>query len=234
MKRFTAVIFSVILISLSFVGCSTMGNSDELTESQGVAPLESFFYYPYEVSYPLADLQAFFDECDAKRFFSNSQDRLSWEDVNEAFPVIVLRQVPRHVAYSIFPVTEGGYYYVFWSWYPTNCITDYFAYFTVYLTKDRLTEEDFSSVQIGESTAADIYEIDPMFEEFFLRNAGPVSYSLLDNGEIMRIEYTKNFEGIMPTSLSDYTVSALAVVPHGTVDGGLGYILLCDLPAVLP
>jgi len=91
-------------------------------------------------------------------------------------------------------VKQGGYFYVFW----VNSFTGTEmkekaapgVSFSVYLTSQRPSLESFDTIISGQSTAADVKEIDPGFQlNFAYSSSGPYSYSYLNADSVLEIEY---------------------------------------------
>lgn len=118
---------------------------------------------------------------------------------HEIFPIQCLRMKSETCCYSVYEVSEGGYYYVFWAESLkslSNMGSDrssnrYMPYFTAYIS-DLKSERDFDCLKEGISTAEDVSLIDPALELSFLISSGICSYSLLESGAVMEIEYENN------------------------------------------
>ena len=71
-------------------------------------------------SYDIVELESYIKSRDVHIPFNNpdgSEKLLFYHELNEKFPVEVLRygRKSQTTAYSVYRVTQGGYYYVFWT-----------------------------------------------------------------------------------------------------------------------
>lgn len=142
------------------------------------------------IEYSLDELNNFFGEYSAQELSTfnicGNQKDLSIESVNKIFPIQILRH-NENSYYSVYRVSNGGFYYVFWSQNDKGVsVSD-----TFYINKLK-NKNDFSSLQIGKSSYADVYKIDPSSELILLLSNGVYSYSLLDNKKLLEIQYTFN------------------------------------------
>ena len=147
------------------------------------------------VTYSLEELRGFFGETSMNENLIYSTDEnkpdLSINSVDSRFPIECLRRN----GYSVYKVTEGGYFYVFWvrtfNPFPeieSDYTDDASVYFTAHITSLKKAS-DFKSIRLGISTAEDVARIDPAFELCFLMSSRTSSFSLLDNGSVMEIWY---------------------------------------------
>jgi len=120
-----------------------------------------------------------------------SSEAISIFDVNERFPIECLRSK----LYSVYKVREGGYFYVFWIGsydLPQDMLinnpNDLIVYFATYIPSLKKVS-DFDGIKEGISTADDVSKIDPSFEISLAMSRTICSYSLLQDGKIMEIEY---------------------------------------------
>lgn len=159
---------------------------------------------------------------------------LTFKEINNKFPIECLR-FTENTFYSVYKVKEGGYYYVFWSGMygynqtdksktiDTESITIHFA---VYLS-DLKAENDFLNLKENISTAQDVYNIDPQFELCFSMSSKICSYSLLDDAEILCIEY--DFKNELKER-DDLIFKKMYIVTNDTEPSFLSKILKQDLP----
>ncbi len=141
--------------------------------------------------------------------------------------------------YTVFPVKEGGKYYVFWSNImgtvnsdkgvasldETSVNTNGYnkaVYFTAYLSNER-TEDDFKNLK----TAKDVLNVDPYAQFDLLRSSGIFSYSYLNESHILEIEYSNNSENISYESLA---VKKITVRERTEGLSLFGSIQISDLP----
>ena len=187
--------------------------------------------------YDIEELKEFF-----KNSYINEGDRLNplfstltFEEVNAKFPVEVFRSN----YYSVYKVTQGGYFYVFWIpelGAEVNKLGDGLAvYFCAYLDEPGLLRafdtrkriKSFDALIPGISTAADVRRIDPSFELYLLYSHGTYSYSYIDEETIVQVKYAR--ENITD-GYNGYVVSEKEIVSRDSVYSCYGAILPGDLP----
>lgn len=182
--------------------------------------------------YDLNDLSSFFEGSNANENMLFDVAILSFSEVNQHFPVEVIRTG----GYSVYKVKQGGYFYVFW----VDTFTDYVSqaknepsvYFSAYLPSE-LSTSIFDSLIIGVSTADDVKKIDPFFELSFLSSSGIFSYSYLDNDTILQIEYVYQGKASGYDDLivyDDLVVKEKVIVPRNSVPSRYSSILSSDIP----
>lgn len=184
--------------------------------------------------YSLQELKDYFGEIslnESTTFDGNNDiSFLSISAVNQEYPIECLRQS----GYSVYKVTSGGFFYVFWiktfNPFPNRDFStesnDAIVYFTAYLSS-LPKERDFDSIKEGISTAADVANIDPAFELVFSLSSKTPSYSLLDNGTIMEICYC--WEGDF-NSRRDLIVESKKIISKDSCPAKLASVLISDLP----
>ncbi len=167
--------------------------------------------------------------------FGPARDGLdvSIENVNRNFPIECLRY-NQNDYYSVYKVAGGGYFYVFWdhvfsplpgggwSQEPDRVV----AYFTAHIVSPKKAG-DFRPLKEGVSTAEDVALVDPALEFMFVMSHAIYSYSLLEKGAIMEIQYET------PGKLNgrrDMIVKRKEEVPKEKAIGDLASILPEDLP----
>ncbi|MDR1735813.1 MAG: hypothetical protein LBR85_02955 [Oscillospiraceae bacterium] len=185
-------------------------------------------------SYSLGELRDLLGEVPPTENYPSENPRvLRFRQINQKMPVECFRQIDDKGRYSVYKVSEGGYFYVFWNiaYSHTSDIDfifeDYVVGFTAYLPFPvRLEAKDFDSIAIGLSTAEDVSLIDSAFELCFLMSGHLPSYSLLDDGSVMKICYDfKKLE-----SRSDLVVISKEVVSKDDTVSKLALVLSKDLP----
>lgn len=178
--------------------------------------------------YDLDALRAFFESSkENERIGLDSEGSLlSFGEVNEQFPIEVIRSG----GYSVYQVSQGGYFYVFWvkpfDGDPDSTDLEPSVYFSAYLPSG-LDPSAFDSLTPGVSTAEDVKSIDPSFELNFLQSRGTFSYSFLSEESVLEIEYTITGEG---TGYKDLVVKSMTVEPREDSPSRYGAILPMDLP----
>lgn len=189
-------------------------------------------------SYERKDLTDFFgeippNECLMYETVAN-QEKLHIKAVNERFPIECIRHNGGIGYYSIYKVTNGGYFYVFWSLTVPSQDgldsdgrpDDATVYFATYIATPPKAL-DFSSILEGTSTAEDVAQVDPAFELSFTFSSTVRSYSLLDDGSILEITY-KPVEPIR--SRKDLVVERKTIVSDAQSGSCLAAIYPEDLP----
>ena len=124
----------------------------------------------------------------------SDQVHLSFDCINQVFPVEYIKQSNTISFYSSYRVVEGGRYFVFWAT-PTNFSTSFdvkplTARLTVYIPSIN-SSNVFCSLTEKQSSAEDVFKICPSSELCFTMSSGVYSFSLLDDGIIAEIKYEK-------------------------------------------
>lgn len=182
--------------------------------------------------YDINELSSFFEGSNANENMVFDATILSFSEVNQYFPVEVIRTG----GYSVYKVKQGGYFYVFW----VDTFTDYVnqspnepsVYFSAYLESE-LSPSVFDSLTSGVSTAEDVKKIDSYFELSFLSSNGIFSYSYLNNDTVMQIEYVYQGEASGYDDLivyDDLVVKEKIIVPRTSVPSRYSTILSSDIP----
>lgn len=173
-------------------------------------------------SYSIYDLVGYFEtvpQNERMMYNPNELPKLR-DEVNVQFPIECIRQQNDFCSYSVYKVTQGGYFYVFWSGLVDTSNADSSSlsirpavYLTAYLSELK-EKEDFQSLIEGISTAEDVAKIDPAVEISFLSSSGIYSYSLLANGEVLVIRYSYSTP---IKSRTDLLVESVSVVSQDAV-----------------
>jgi len=167
-----------------------------------------------------------------------------YEEVNERFPVEVLRVADTYVPYTVYRVAEGGYYYVFWSYAFPSAQSDEWrenpealkktsrmcVLFSVYVGQP-YSKIDYYEIVPGITTMAEVMALDPYIEYVNL-SRGAFTCSVLDPSTILQIQYyyagddtnEKNFYDAM-------VVKEVTIVKISDSVSLLGYVLSEDLAA---
>lgn len=178
--------------------------------------------------YDLNELQSFFHDSNANEGvgLESTTTVLTFSKVNSKYPVEILRTG----GYSVYRVSQGGYFYVFWVKpfvADTNSSSSEPAvYFSAYLSSD-ISPDLFNSLTPGISTAEDVKEIDPSFELSFLISNGIFSYSYINDETILQIEYMyqENIDGY-----EDLIVKNKLLVARDSVPSRYSALLTGDTP----
>lgn len=215
------IIVGIFLSVLFLTSCADKGDNSEMNE---ILTLDSVLTKEYDLS----NLKNYFEGRNANEIaaFGGESQNLHFNDVNNCFPVEVIRPE----GYSVYAVSQGGYYYVFWSKFNTNydnLINDNaFVYFTAYLPSSKDLSA-FESLKVGVSTAEDVKAIDSSFELSFLMSSGIFSYSFLNDENILEIEYAVQKEC---NEYDDLIVKKITVIPRKSAPSRYSSILSKDLP----
>lgn len=235
MKSLGALVYLLVLLAVLF-GCQKCENEggDILIEnSRGIIADDSITLSNILTKeYSLHELKNYFGETPPNEAsaFGIEHTVLTMSSVNLKFPIECFRKN----GYSVYKVSEGGYFYVFWvksldsfdSVAPNFESDDYSVYFTTYISSLK-KESDFNSIVEGISTAFDVASIDPAFELVFLLSSRTPSYSLLEDGSLMEICYDWDVD---LNSRSDLVVKSKEVVSKELSGSCLASILPNDLP----
>ena len=216
MKKYI-LFFTICILSLFLVSCQDKEKNTKVNEIDRILTQK----------YNISDLNNYFEGKNANELvFTGSSQNLHFNDVNQHFPIEVIRPE----GYSVYAVDQGGYYYVFWSKLHIsnqNLVEDNpFVYFTAYLPSSKEAGA-FDSLKAGVSTADDVALIDPSVELTFLMSSGIYSYSFLNKDSVMQIEYTYSGEF---KSRSDLIVKNKTVLAREIAPSRFASILLKDLP----
>lgn len=194
--------------------------------------------------YSLKELTDFFDGRTMNDYLTfcvdpESCSELSIEEVDAGFPVECLRKNNLTV-YSVYKVSEGGYFYVFWGISVASRINengvatvvsldpiDAHVDMALHISSLEVLKSasDFDSIKEGISTAQDVALIDPAFQLNPLYSSCLPSFTFLNDRTVMRICYDRNTDR---SSLSDLTVVSKEIVSEE--HSPLGSVLLRDLP----
>ena len=187
--------------------------------------------------YDLNDLAEFFKDgrINVGLGLSVNYNHLKFETVNAKYPV----EIVRNGGYSVYKVSQGGYFYVFWeipfaapesgqlfAGATSESQEEPQVYFRSYLSSD-VPFERFSSLVPGYSTAEDVKKIDPWFELTFLMSNGTYSYSYLNDNELLEIRY-EIYQNV--SEYRDLIVEKIRVVPRKSAPSRYAPILQGDLP----
>lgn len=191
MKKNSIAIFLLFLV-LSFTSCGKKEvNEMSLTKDfiASSTPINKILMTDYR----LEDLYSFFGESSLNENLAFDKDTkiITLNQVNQTFPIECLRTNGDNF-YTIYKVSEGGFFYVFWgeALMDNTDENNVYVYFFTYLNslKDK---NDFKNLKEGD-TAQDVYEIDPSLEISFSQSNGIYSYNLLDNEKMLEIKYRPN------------------------------------------
>jgi hypothetical protein len=247
-----------MVLSLSLAGCRwDVVQKDDTYDIQMEAAYEvarGFFADNTEpldrvitCEYSLEELRDYFRETPKAEYdvfnFREDEDRsesgITLEQLDRDLPIECLRFVDMedHIDfYVVYKVKEGGYYYVFWSeTFVSGDHSDnpkpgfrYLVEYSGYFTSLK-QESDFDSLEIGVSTAEDAALIDPAMELGHFTSSRTPSYSLLDDGMIMEICYSR--DNMVPLkSRKQMVVKSIRVIEKKEADSQLALIRPEDLP----
>ncbi len=166
--------------------------------------------------YSLEDLRNFFGVFSQQEIVFlniNAQTNYTIKEVNKAFSIEIIRN-NNDSLYSIYKVTEGGLYFVFYSIsYPQNDIDDkkITVSNTIYINSLKKLD-DFKEITIDKSDYSDILNISSATELILILSSNISSYTLLENGKLLKVTY-KFDENI--TDLKDLIVENIEEVEDG-------------------
>jgi hypothetical protein len=244
MKKIVQLLVVIVALLLVFFGYRQVAHMQARREvahgffADNYTPLASVF----KREYSLSELVHYFGEIPRNESYGDVRYDSSWSRISlmrlsRDLPIECLRfvRVEDNIGfYVIYKVKEGGYYYVFWdeeaepfsSERDPKPPTEFFVYFTAHVTSLR-KESDFDSLEIGVSTAKDVARIDPAMEMVTYMSSHTPSYSLLEDGRVMKICYDRNspFE-----SRGDVVIESIEVVEKNDAVSALAIINPKDLP----
>lgn len=199
-------------------------------------------------TYPLKQLQEYLGPyCTiAENFWSGAviyKGTYDFNLVNAALPGSCLRQYTDensdvYTVYSVYDVTEGGYFYIVWGGYEKdNPPDDYETWLTnssancmVHVTELK-NMEDFSAIEIGVSTAEDVVNLDSASYFDFGMGRGTPSWHLLKDGSVLEILYALNESFNENHQRSEMIVKSMKIEDRKHTHCMLAYINPDDLPA---
>ncbi len=180
-----------------------------------------------KAEYDLKELKDFFQSRCANSILENKGGIMYFDEVNEMFPIEIIR--PQ--GYSVYKVSQGGYFYVFWS--KGVCMVEDekqfrpVVYFVAHL-ESQVEEAKLETLKKGKSTANDVRKLDLEVEFNFARSCGTFSYSYLNKDEIMEIEYTISDKGL--DNYDDMVIKDITIIPRTEGSTRFKSILEKDLP----
>ena len=226
-KKCLSIFIVCVIVILSSCDKSNRGESN-LYINDGLLNDNELLETGLTTSYKLSELRFFFEGSNLNESveFKTNTKMLKYTDVNERFPIQVLRTR----GYSVYRVEEGGLFYVFWvSPVSTNATfseEELTVYFTAYLTSN-MSIDHFDRITPGISTAKDVKAIDPYMELSFLISNGIFSYSFINEETLLEIE----FVSIDPLDeYGDLIVKEKKVVSRESVQSQYSLILSSDMP----
>ncbi len=226
-KKCLSIFIVCVIVILSSCDKSNRGESN-LYINDGLLNDNELLETGLTTSYKLSELRVFFEGSNLNESveFKTNTKMLKYTDVNERFPIQVLRTR----GYSVYRVEEGGLFYVFWvSPVSTNATFSeekLTVYFTAYLTSN-MSIDHFDRITPGISTAKDVKAIDPYMELSFLISNGIFSYSFINEETLLEIE----FVSIDPLDeYGDLIVKEKKVVSRESVQSQYSLILSSDMP----
>ena len=172
--------------------------------------------------YSIVNLIGFFGLGNRSTYDNQIAENMGIDSVNKQFPIEVIR---RNGIYSIYKVSEGGLFYVFWST-PIDESIEPSVLFTTYLSKSEDLNR-FCKLKVGIHTAQDVEMLDPAFDLSLLLSRGICSYSYVNQDCLFAIEYEVNDQ------LFDYQhmiISNISIVDRDKAPSKYRLILSQDLP----
>lgn len=181
--------------------------------------------------YDISVLNAFFEGRNTSERIAgiSSKSALTFADINANFPIEVIRLGDElSYDYSVFRVTQGGYYYVFWAAPAANDYTveELTVHFSTYIPANH-EHFDLHDLVLGKSTAMDVKKLDPYFELCIFASSGFYSYSYWTNNLVLEICYASTDDGV---SYENLHVLSWRIVPRETAPSVYRMITPLDLP----
>ena len=233
MKKYMCICLFIVscVVILLFASCGNKKDESDMNDiffneyvMDDIKTLESNLTKEYDLN----ELRSFFKGSNANESigFGSTVSALRFSEVNYRYPVEILRTG----GYSVYRVSQGGYFYVFWikpfATGTSQSNSEPSVYFSAYLTSD-ISPDLFDSLTPGISTAEDVQRIDPSFELSFLNSNGIFSYSYINDETILQIEYAyqENIDGY-----DDLIVKEKMIVARDSAPTRYSALLLRDLP----
>lgn len=233
MKKYMCICLFIVscVVILLFASCGNKKDESDMNDiffneyvMDDIKTLESNLTKEYDLN----ELISFFKGSNANESigFGSTVSALKFSEVNYRYPVEILRTG----GYSVYRVSQGGYFYVFWikpfATGTSQSNSEPSVYFSAYLASD-ISPDLFDSLTPGISTAEDVQRIDPSFELSFLNSNGIFSYSYINDETILQIEYAyqENIDGY-----DDLIVKEKMIVARDSAPTRYSAILLSDLP----
>lgn len=234
-NRCNLLVIAICILMISFISCDSKEsetNMNNMFFDKYVTDDSSDLENILTMEYDLDELSSFFEGSNANENMVFDSTILSFSEVNQRFPVEVIRSK----GYSVYKVKQGGYFYVFW----VDTFTDYISqtknepsvYFSAYLSS-ALSPEIFDSLTAGVSTADDVKKLDPSLELSFLSSSGIFSYSYLNKDTILQVEYVyqgevSEYDDLI--SCDDLVVKEKIIIPRASAPSRYSAILSGDIP----
>lgn len=233
MKKYMCICLFIVscVVILLFASCGNKKDESDMNDiffneyvMDDIKILESNLTKEYDLN----ELRSFFKGSNANESigFGSTISALTFSEVNNRYPVEILRTG----GYSVYRVSQGGYFYVFWikpfATGTSQSNSEPSVYFSAYLSSD-ISPDLFDSLTPGISTAEDVQRIDPSFELSFLNSNGIFSYSYINDETILQIEYAyqENIDGY-----DDLIVKEKMIVARDSAPTRYSALLLSDLP----
>ena len=233
MKKYMCICLFIVscVVLLLFASCGNKKDESDMNDiffngyvMDDIKTLESNLTKEYDLN----ELISFFKGSNANESigFGSTVSALRFSEVNYRYPVEILRTG----GYSVYRVSQGGYFYVFWikpfATGTSQSNSEPSVYFSAYLASD-ISPDLFDSLTPGISTAEDVQRIDPSFELSFLISNGIFSYSYINDETILQIEYAyqENIDGY-----DDLIVKEKMIVARDSAPTRYSALLLSDLP----
>ena len=233
MKKYMCICLFIVscVVILLFASCGNKKDESDMNDiffneyvMDDIKTLESNLTKEYDLN----ELISFFKGSNANESigFGSTVSALKFSEVNYRYPVEILRTG----GYSVYRVSQGGYFYVFWikpfATGTSQSNSEPSVYFSAYLASD-ISPDLFDSLTPGISTAEDVQRIDPSFELSFLISNGIFSYSYINDETILQIEYAyqENIDGY-----DDLIVKEKMIVARDSAPTRYSALLLSDLP----
>lgn len=223
--------------ALSLVSCKTESTS-EFPDGQS---LENLLTKEYDLN----DLESFIKIGNTNRLAYpdkplDIKNIVFYHDLDREYPIEVFRIADDYgsAAYTVYKVSQGGYYYVFWSFaFPedeTEPVCDWSdtehmcVFFSTHIGKPRNNILQYLSIHPGRSTAADVLALDPNSE--YLDMSYERSYCFLNQKYALGITYKKQELYKESPDFEHLVVDRIEIVPREDIRGCIGFISPEDLP----
>ncbi len=227
--RISIAYLFIIIIGFSFASCSSASSIDTVLS----------------VEYNLEEIDAYIKPRNTHKLAEapplSIEDILFYHDLDAKYPIEIFR-ICDNTAYTVYKISDGGYYYVFWTFaYPSDSGRDasedidwadkeyLCVLFSIYIDSDPSDQLDYAAIQPGTTSLSDLIEMDANIDRRF---TVPYDYYYyLNRNDVLQVrcklgELYEDNAG----SAENIIVESVSVIPRDESSGYLAYINDEDLP----
>ena len=212
------VLFICFILLLSLTACNIQGGT--MYKKSDTSAFAFDINQCEATAYSLLDFHNYFGTVSPNEaIMYNLIDDISFlqfERIKEYFNVSTVKETSYHSLYSIFTVSEGGYFVIFWAYNTTSSLLieddrskeSLRAIVTVYINK-KSDYHNIKNLQKKLHTAEDVFEFCSATELCFTSSSDIVSFSLLSDEDLLVVNYSCSGT---PRSRIDLVVKSIKVV----------------------